>query len=269
MESNTKIQFKIGIFLTSGLFLILGSIFMLGADRAFFKSYVTLHAHFDQVQGLAEGSVVSFAGITIGNVRKIQIVQGQNLIDAVLDVDKDYIARITKGSKVEIRTQGALGDKFIYIIPGPLDGSPLQDNATIEVAKATDFIGIISERGTEAEKIFDIINEMHKFTKTLNAENRTGKILINLESTTAKIDKAAGATMRLAEELNSGKLKSSMEHLNSVAAKLDSGQGTLGALINDSSLHDQLKSLLGATPRKSAMKTLLRTSIEKSEGAAP
>jgi phospholipid/cholesterol/gamma-HCH transport system substrate-binding protein len=265
MESNKLTQFKIGLFLSIGLVLILGSIFMLGADRAFFKSYVTLHAHFEQVQGLADGSVVSFSGITVGNIKKITVLPDANMLDVFLLVDKDFMPRITEGSMVEIRTQGALGDKYIFILPGDPKNKPLEDGAIIKVAKATDLFGILSERASEAEKIFDILNEMHKFSKSLNADNRTEKILANLESATSKIDKTIGNTQKLTEDLNSGKLKSSIEHLDSVMGKLDRGQGTLGALINDSSLHDQLKSMLGGSPRKNAMKSLLRTSIEKNE----
>jgi phospholipid/cholesterol/gamma-HCH transport system substrate-binding protein len=265
MESSTKIQFKIGVFLFVGLILILGSIFMLGADRAFFKRYLTLHAHFDQVQGLAEGSVVSFSGITVGNIKKIQVVPEQNLIDVVLLVDKEFNSRVTEGSLVEIRTQGALGDKYIFIIPGDPKAKPLADEATIPVAKATDLIGVLSERGSEAEKIFDIINEMHRFAQSLNADGRTDKIMMNLASATAKIDKTAEATQKLTAALNADKLNSSISHLDSVMTKLDRGQGTLGALINDSSIHDQLKSMLGGSPRKNYMKSLMRTSIEKNE----
>lgn len=265
MESNSKSQMRVGIFLSVGLVMILGSIFMLGADRAFFKSYTTLHAHFDQVQGLAEGSVVSFAGITVGNIERIEILPGQNLIDLVLLIDNEFMPRITEGSLVEIRTQGALGDKFIFIIPGDPKGKPLTDGSTIAVAKATDIIGILSERGNEAEKIFDIINEMHRFAKTLNADNRTGQILASLASATAKIDKTATATQKLAEGLSESQLKSTVDHLNSVMAKLDRGQGTLGALINDSTVHDQIKSMLGGSTRKNYMKSLMRTSIEKNE----
>lgn len=268
MESNVKVQFKIGLFLSGGLILILGSIFMLGADKAFFKRYATYHAQFDQVQGLAEGSVISLAGITVGNIRSIQIVD-QNLIDVTMDIDETYTSRLTDGTKVEIRTQGALGDKYIYIIPGVKNESALKEGSVVETAKASDIMGIISERGNEAEKIFDIINEIHHFTKALNSQNRAEKIMASLDSATTKIEKAAGATLRVAEELNGGNLKSSLEHLNSVVTKLDHGQGTLGALINDSSLHDQLKSMLGASSRKSTMKTLLRTSIEKSEEKNP
>jgi phospholipid/cholesterol/gamma-HCH transport system substrate-binding protein len=173
--------------------------------------------------------------------------------------------RVTEGSTVEIRTQGALGDKFIFVIPGDPKGKPLSDNARIEVAKASDILGIISSRGNEAEKVFDIINEMYRFTKTLNENNRTDKMLSSLTSATMKIDKTAAAAQKLVESLSDAKIKSSVEHLDSVMGKLDRGQGTLGALINDSSLHDQLKSMLGGSSRKNSMKSLIRTSIEKNE----
>lgn len=265
MESSFNKQVKVGIFILIGLIAILGSVFMLGADKAFFKTYVKLHAHFDQVQGLAEGSVVSFSGINIGNVAEINIVPEQNLIDVVLSVDKKFMPRVTEGSLVEIRTQGALGDKFVFVIPGDPKAKPLQDGSLIEVAKATDLFGILSSRGSEAEKVFDIINEMYRFSKTLNANDRTDKILANLTSATQKIDRTAAAAQKIAESFSDNKMKSSIEHLDSVLGKLDRGQGTLGALINDSSVHDQLKSMLGGSARKNTIKSLMRTSIEKTE----
>lgn len=265
MESNAKVQLKVGIFLAVGLILLLGSIFLLGADKAFFRSYTTLHAHFEQVQGLAEGSVVSFSGITVGNIQKIKILPERNLIDIVMQIDDEFMPRVTEGSLVEIRTQGALGDKYIFIIPGDPKAKALTNGAVIEVAKATDILGILSERGNEAEKIFDIINEMHRFSKSLNAENRVDKILANMANATAKIDKTATATAKIAEGFSDGKLKNTVDRLESVMTKLDRGQGTLGALINDPSVHDQIKSMLGGSPRKSYMKNLMRTSIEKNE----
>jgi phospholipid/cholesterol/gamma-HCH transport system substrate-binding protein len=265
VDINFNKQLKVGTFICIGLVVILGSVFMLGGNKAFFKTYVTLHAHFEQVQGLAEGSVVSFSGITIGNVKAINIVPEQNLIDVVLSVDDKFMPRVTEGSLVEIRTQGALGDKFVFVIPGDPKAKPLANNSMIEVAKATDLFGILSSRGSEAEKVFDIINEIYRFSKTLNANDRTDKILANLSTATLKIDKTAAAAQKIAESFSDNKLKSSLEHLDSVLGKLDRGQGSLGALINDSSLHDQLKSMLGGSPRKNAMKSLIRTSIEKNE----
>lgn len=265
METSSKKQMKVGTFISIGLLVIMVSVFMLGADRAFFKKYVTLHAHFEQVQGLAEGSVVSFSGITIGNIRRIDILPEQNLIDVILAIDSKYMPRVTEGSLVEIRTQGALGDKFIFVIPGDPKAKPLTDNSVIDVAKATDLLGILSARGNEAEKVFDIINEMYRFSKTLNANDRTDKILSSLTAAASKLDKTTAAAQKITENLTDNKIKSSFEHLDSVLGKIDRGQGTLGALINDSSLHDQLKSMLGGSARKNSMKSLIRTSIEKNE----
>jgi phospholipid/cholesterol/gamma-HCH transport system substrate-binding protein len=59
------------------------------------------------------------------------------------------------------------------------------------------------------------------------------------------------------------KLADSVTKLDRILTKIDKGEGTLGALINDPALHDQLKSLLGANRRSQSMKNLMRLSIEK------
>ncbi|WP_413582666.1 MlaD family protein [Bdellovibrio sp. HCB288] len=269
MESSNSTQVKVGIFIAIGVVIILGSIFFIGGEKSIFKSYVNIHAHFDQVQGLAEGSVVSLSGVTIGNVQKINFLSEKNTLDVVMRVDKTYTSRIREGSQVEIRTQGALGDKFVFIIPGDPRNPEIQDGAILEIAKPTDLIGVISERGGEAGKLFDVINEMYKITKAMNDENRLGKIMANFESTSANLSRVSGEASGLMKKLNDGhsgeKLTNTINKLDAIVSKVDRGEGTLGALINDPSIHNQLKALLGGTQRKNNVKSLLRTSIEKEE----
>jgi phospholipid/cholesterol/gamma-HCH transport system substrate-binding protein len=73
----------------------------------------------------------------------------------------------------------------------------------------------------------------------------------NLETGTATIDKVAA------------KAETSMDKFDRVMTKIDKGEGTLGALITDSSIHDQLKTMLGGSQRKSQVKDMLRHSLEK------
>ena len=55
------------------------------------------------------------------------------------------------------------------------------------------------------------------------------------------------------------------EHkLDKILSKIDRGEGTLGALVNDPTLHESLKSALGVNQRRKTMKTIIRSSIEKS-----
>lgn len=267
MESHTRTQLKVGLFLTIGIAFILGSIFFLGADKALFTSYVRVHAHFDQVQGLSSGSVVSLSGVTVGNVERITFLPEKNALDVSMKINEEFVGRLRQGSQVEIRTQGALGDKYIFILPGDPGGAVIKDGEVLNVAKATDLIGIISERGSEANKIFDIIHELHKMTAAFNADNRLVRIMGHMETASLNLSQTSKETQKFVAQMNTHdtaeKLGKSVEKLDAILSKIDKGEGTLGALINDPSVHNQLKSMLGASSRKNQIKSLLRTSIEK------
>ncbi len=269
MGETSASQTTIGAFVLGGIILIMASIFFLGADKSVFSTYARIHAHFDTVQGLAEGSVVTISGVNIGNIEQINFLSESNQLDVVMKVENRYLDKLKKGSLAEIRTQGALGDKFIYIIPGDPKEEAIKDGERLEVAKATDIMGIFSERGKETERVFDIINEIYKMTKTINAENRIDRILNNLTTTSNNLNLASSQMHQLASNLNDQevqtKFKSSVKHLEQIMTKIDRGEGTLGALINDSSLHEQLKTFLGTNPRKQQLRSVLRTSIQKND----
>jgi phospholipid/cholesterol/gamma-HCH transport system substrate-binding protein len=261
-------QIKVGLFVAAGAILVSISLFLVGGE-GFVKSHVILHAKFDSVQGLNEGSVVSLSGIRVGNIQKFVFLPEENKLDVWMKVEADYLSRITEGSSVEIRTQGALGDKYIYINPGPQSARPLKNGDSVEVLKANDIMAVLSEKGNEASKIFDIIKEIDKFAKNLNEENRAEKIMTNLAATTTELRIAAKDSRELISELKdqntSNKISSSVDKLDRILSKIDRGEGTLGALINDNSLHESLKAMVGAPDKKKTIKSLIRSSIEKSE----
>jgi phospholipid/cholesterol/gamma-HCH transport system substrate-binding protein len=51
--------------------------------------------------------------------------------------------------------------------------------------------------------------------------------------------------------------------LNSILAKIDTGEGTLGLLLNDPSLYEDLKQLVGGAERSTLVKTLIQMSGKK------
>lgn len=265
MEADSKLQIKVGLFLAIGLVSIMVSITMLGANSSLLKSYAEITARFEQVQGLAEGSVVSLSGVVVGNVDRIEFNTDNSDLIVHLKVAKNFLKNIASDSKVEIRTQGALGDKYIYISPGDLKNGFLKEGNHLEVLKSADILNIIASRGNETGKIFDIISDIHLMTQTLTKDQRLEKILNSLVTSTNNLAKTSSNAERMTTELNFTKLQASMTKLDNVMTKLDRGDGTLGALINDPSLHQQLKTMLGVSDRKNSMKSLLRGSIEKNE----
>ena len=53
------------------------------------------------------------------------------------------------------------------------------------------------------------------------------------------------------------------ESLNEITEKINSGEGTIGALISDPTLYENLKKLLGGAERNFILRNLIRKSIEK------
>ena len=268
MENSPQNYFKVGLFLTVGLVAILVSILLLGGDRAILKNHVSVYAVMDNVQGLNKGSVVSVSGFVVGNIKEISFSPEKKALVVEMKIQQDYIHRITKGSIADIRTQGALGDKYIYISPGLPTDTPLNDGDYIETSKSADLMDIISQKAGEAGKIFEIIEEVHKLAKIINADGRSEKIITNIVEASQNFKVTSEETKKLVSEIRNGnteKLKETIQHLNNVMAKLDKGEGTLGALINDPSLHERLKAIIGADSRKQSMQSLIRDSIEKSK----
>lgn len=269
MDDNKKIELKVGVFIIAGTIAIMVSLFLLGADRALFNKYVSLNAYFEQTQGLAKGSIVSLSGMVIGNIKSIEFVEGKSELKVNLKIDEAYLPKITKGSMVDIRTQGALGDKYIFIIPGSPTGQALQDGDTLEVTKSSDLITVLGQRASEAEKIFDILNNLQIITGELASDQKIGKIVSNLNNASKSLESTGEESKKLMSSLNNlhfdKSLKASLEKMDRILTKLDQGQGTLGALINDPTLHEQVSQLLGGANRKKYFKSMIRTSIEQAE----
>ena len=252
---------KVGIFTGLALLTICISIFSLGGKN-FLKPKVRLHVRFQQIQGLAVGSVVSLSGLAIGNIEKVKLLKDENTMDLTLSIDEQFQSRITSSSRADIRTQGALGDKFIFITPGNLNEQPLPEDALVLTAISTDIFSVLSDRGDQATKIFDIMNDVHVITQTLTHDNKIGKILTHLETSSEQM----GLLIKDVRGINPEshlKLAQSLVKLDRVLAKIDSGQGSLGQLINDKSLHEQLKTLLGTQKRTQNIRNMIRSSIEE------
>ncbi len=269
MEGNRKTQIRVGIFLGLGLLAALISILALGGEKSLFRTFIHLKANLEQVQGLAPGSVVSLSGVAIGNIEDITFGEGPTSLQVQMKIDKKFKSRIPKNSTVEIRTQGALGDKFIYIIPGDFTQGMIESGDVLLPAVATDLFNIISEKSGELTKVFEIVNEVHKLMRAVNSEARPEKMMRNFAEASISMKEAALDAKKLVGELrsqNPASLADSMKKINSILTKIDKGEGTLGSLINDNSLHEQLRTVFGGSPRKQYIQTILQNSIEKKPG---
>ncbi len=76
-----------------------------------------VHARFSNVAGLKDKAAVTMAGVEIGEVKLIRLVNGEALV--TMNIHKDV--QLEEDVIASIKTMGIIGDKYIAISPGASD----------------------------------------------------------------------------------------------------------------------------------------------------
>jgi phospholipid/cholesterol/gamma-HCH transport system substrate-binding protein len=278
------------IFVLTGLFLI-GIMYI--QDISIKKSNYSFTVIFANVQGLNEGDDVNMLGKRIGKVSRAKII-GQK-IAVELSIDNSFAFKIPIDSKIEVKSEGLMGSKYVSINPGLNDKKYILAGETVEGQREYDFseitpgilpitqdIGVFARRlkatlgeeekdlirntilniesltseldgfvkgyrdvlsKTERESLKDIVNNLKTASETIKekVDNDLSQILSGLKNVSDQSEDLKQAIVNL--KSSSESLNLSSKKFENILTKIDSGEGTLGKMINDPALYDNLKAL--------------------------
>jgi len=111
------LELGVGLFLLVGLACLAYLSFHLGHVRFFGSRDYEVHARFASVAGLKPKSLVTMAGVNIGDVKRVQLKDGQ--AEVTLRINRDV--RLEEDVIASIKTMGVIGDKYVSISPGASD----------------------------------------------------------------------------------------------------------------------------------------------------
>src|SRR4028118_111422 len=77
-------NWKLGMFVITGLLLFTGTIYFVGKQKNMFGSTFHLIAHFKSAGGLKEGNNVRFSGINIGSVNSILLTDTIVIVELMI-----------------------------------------------------------------------------------------------------------------------------------------------------------------------------------------
>jgi phospholipid/cholesterol/gamma-HCH transport system substrate-binding protein len=109
--------------LTTGVFLILGFLALvylsvrMARMETIGQSGYSVKTRFSTVEGLKNGAIVEIAGVEIGRVKDIELMDYRAIV--TLGIRKDV--KLPEDTIVSIRTKGLLGEKYVRISPGGSD----------------------------------------------------------------------------------------------------------------------------------------------------
>ena len=197
----------VGLFVLITLLIFIAGLIYSGQVRKWFNPGETLKVVLpdEGLFGLTEGSTVEILGTKAGEVRDI-IIDPDQKIHANVRIDSDMAVFVRSDSKATIRkTFGIAGDSYLEITRG--QGEPLDwEFAVITVQADRSASDTLAELIDELRaKIFPIVEDAHKAILMLTAvasdlqdpDKGVQQLLVNLNSIADKIDRGEGAIGRL------------------------------------------------------------------------
>jgi phospholipid/cholesterol/gamma-HCH transport system substrate-binding protein len=138
---RTKINVAVGIFVVLGI-LALGYLSIkLGRVSLFGNRGYEISVDFPSIGGLKAGSSVEIAGVDVGEVEKIGLVDYQARV--VLRINQGV--KLQEDSIASIKTKGLIGEKYIRISPGGSDKVIPPGGKLREVEAPVDFEELLSK----------------------------------------------------------------------------------------------------------------------------
>ena len=296
---------KVGFVVVSSLVATIWMFGQVGQTLTGNPNSYRVFAMLDDVSGLVEKSRVSIAGINVGQLDQVELVNGRARVWIRLAKRPDF--ELKSDARLAKRQASLLGEYYLEITPGFL-GEPLRDGDEIkhiisdvspaellndmqkisrDVVEITQSVKRVVGADGGEQKLVQIIDEFRKTATTIeqmvsrNAQKfdvivdnvvvttetakgftadfraNANEILTDARLVARNVREIVGANSENVEEGFEGikgaigrlqtalqKLDETLESTRSISSKIDSGEGTIGQLVNDGSLARNLNDLV-------------------------
>lgn len=225
-----SMEVMVGTFMFVVLLTLCVFTIVLSRENFLQKSY-PFEVVFDDIMGLRDGDNVVMRGMTMGKVKNMLMKEdGVHLVAALqhpLSLKTDY--------KVEVIATSVLGGRYLQIFEGKHGSPPLPPGTIVRGEKPNDLITLVS---SVADDVKDITAKIRKGEGTL------GKLVYDDSLYNDARDVVGDIRTSMRERNLLENIENSMENLNQVSEKINSGEGTLGKLVNDDSLYVETKKMI-------------------------
>jgi phospholipid/cholesterol/gamma-HCH transport system substrate-binding protein len=265
---SKKLELWIGVFVIISAALLTWGYFWLTGQPLGERGY-TVHVVLDHSGGLERGDRVDLSGVEVGVVRSVHLEAADRIVIS-LWLHRDL--ELPADSRVLVESAGFFGDVLVVLRPGTSQ-TLVAEGDTLTAGFETGLLDVAADVGTRVDAVLvqvqslladTAIDNVHGSLSSLRgtlaeleqllrenggefaalsrslretSETLQGKIEgVEVQQAMADIEETAA---RMAETADI--LQESAESISSVVEKIDSGEGTLGLLVNDRGLYEDLR----------------------------
>lgn len=233
---------KVGIFLVVGLLLFAGGLFLIGNHNQVFASHYTLYTQFSNVDTLVSGAKVRVSGMDAGQVSGIGVPkQPGEKFRLKLEVDKKFQNVIRQDSVASIETEGMVGNKFVNIALGQSQ-SPECRGCTLPSQEPIELSDLMRQ-GKDLVQTAE--GTMH------DVQNHADRAIDNFSNVGQHADGMILAMRGNVERIASGGARIT-SGVNAIVAGVRDGRGTVGKLLSDPQMAQNVESTVANAKATSA-----------------
>jgi phospholipid/cholesterol/gamma-HCH transport system substrate-binding protein len=169
----------IGLFVTSGVVIVVVAVVWLSASKYFEKGYYFATYFDESVQGLQIDSAVKYRGIKIGNVERIAVAPDRRLIEVIMKITVKPREEAERKVVAKLRSAGITGIVFVELDRYGPDEPDLSPKLSFEPE-----FKVVPSQPSNIKQLQDAVENIVGKVEALDF----GAIVANMESITARVD---------------------------------------------------------------------------------
>ena len=242
-------EFKVGLLALATLTAVIILSFKITSHQASFGSYITYKTIVSDSSGIFEKSPIKIAGINAGRIKKIELYEEKAMI--IFEILSDI--KVVRGSKIQIKTTGLLGDKYLDILLNQKNDERLPENSLLASIQLGNIDRLLQDTSLILQDIKTIVGNI-KISLSPEKEGDPPPLKVILqnfknisEDIQYELDSNNPGSLlheirRFLPTLNN--VKKASEDLKTIMARIRKGQGSLGKLLNDDEVVDHVTETL-------------------------
>jgi phospholipid/cholesterol/gamma-HCH transport system substrate-binding protein len=257
---NPKFKARLGLFIAGGTMLFFLAIFLIGKQKNLFNPVFKLTSTFKNISGLQVGNNIRFAGIIVGTVDDIRIINDSSVM-VDMSIKKNVNQFIKSDCTVTIGSEGLIGDKLMIITQGSVDAPLAKNGQQLASKDPVELDAIMSNLQETAVNAQAISKQIETLMVNLNSnKGMLGRLMTdsslvhNLDQTLTSLKNSSRGldeSMNLVTknlltslQVSAANTETSSKQLAEIMLKINSGDGTLGRLINDTTIIQNLEQIM-------------------------
>jgi phospholipid/cholesterol/gamma-HCH transport system substrate-binding protein len=268
---------KVGLLTLAAMASVVVMSLKITQNQSGFGKHVQYQTVLTDASGIFEKTPIKVAGINAGKIKKIQLTGNKALI--TFEILEDI--KITPSAKLKIKSVGLLGDKFIDMDLGDQSGDRLPKDSILITEDGEGIDGIAKDASAVLKDVKEITASIKEALKDDQGRNVIKEIVANMNDVTSSlkrittsnedkiskiVDDIEALSSQLAHETDRyqkdsfmadlakigpilDKVDDTVEDLKLIVADVKEGKGTVGKLLRDDAVVDQVSQTLSSVNR--------------------